>query len=125
MQQTNRALTLIGVCLGVAIGAMVFSSINTALATIQKDLAATLTQIQWIMNIFGIAICSTLVACGRLADIYGRKRLYLIGIVLLGVSMLGSGLSPNANWIIFFQVLLGLSGAILIPVSQALISNVY
>ncbi len=125
MQASKRILIVVGICLGSAVGAMVFSAINTALASIGKDLSATVAQLQWIMNIFGVAICSTLVIFGRLADIYGRKKIYLIGILGLAVSMLGSGLAPNANWIIFFQIILGLSGAILIPVSQALISNVF
>lgn len=121
----KRILILIGICLGVAVGAMAFSAINIALAAIKNDLSASMVQIQWIMNIFGIVICSSLVIFGRMADIYGRKRLYLIGIILLAISMLGSGLAPHAGWIIFFQAILGLSAAIFIPVSQALISNVF
>ncbi|OGO91637.1 MAG: hypothetical protein A3F41_03380 [Coxiella sp. RIFCSPHIGHO2_12_FULL_44_14] len=121
----RRIRALIGICLGVAVGAIFFSAVNTALAAIQTSLDATLTQLQWVMNIFGITICSTLVTVGRLADIYGRKRIYLIGICLLAVSMLGSGLAPQVEWIIFFQAILGFSSAILIPVSQALISNLY
>lgn len=121
----KKLFSVIGICLGAIVGAMVFSEINTALASIKQQLHASVTQLQWIMNIFGIAICSTVVTFGKLADLFGRKRLYLIGIIAIGISMLGSGLAPNVNWIIFFQIILGLSGAIAIPVSQALISSIY
>lgn len=118
-------IVLVGVCLGIATCAMIFSEINIALPVIKIDLSASVTQLQWIMNIFGVAVCSSLVISGRLADIYGRKRLYLLGVFLMGLSMLGSGLSPSADWIIGFQILLGFAGAIMLPVSQALISNLF
>lgn len=122
---TQRFFAMLGILIAISIGALAFSVINTSLATIKKDLNASVNELQWIMNIMGIFISSTLVTMGRLADVYGRKRIYMIGILGMGVGMLGNGLAPNATWIIFFQALVGLSAAILLPISQALMSHLF
>lgn len=125
MANNKNLIVLTGICLGIAIIAIIFSAINTALAAIKLEFSASVTQLQWVMNAFGVAMCSTLVIFSRLADIYGRKRLYLIGIAGTFVSMLGAGLAPSINWLLFFQGILGFSTAILLPVSQALIANTF
>lgn len=121
----KHILAVLGIVLSVSDTGLMFSTINTILAVIQKDLHATTTQLQWIINVYGIFIASSLVVMGRLADKFGRKRVFLIGIVLLVIAMLGSGISPSANWLILFEALFGLAGAILLPVSQVLIINLY
>jgi len=121
----KRHLILFAMCLGVCSLPMIFTATYPMLPTIGKDLSASVTQLQWIINIYGVVICSGLVACGRLADIYGRKRIYFIGISFFIIGMLISGLAPHTAWIIFAYALVGLGGAILIPVSQAIIANVY
>lgn len=121
----RRMLSIVGICLGVVVVGIMFSSTNTALATIHRDLGTSLGELQWIMNIFGIFISSNLVIMGRLADLYGRKRVYLFGVVGLLVSQLGAGLAPSVGWIIFFQALFGMSGAVILPVSQALLTSLY
>ncbi len=121
--KTKRILALIGVSLGLSIGGIAYSTISTALASIGHDLGASITELQWIMNIFGISICSSLVIAGRIADMYGRKRLYLLGIFGMMVSMLCSGFASNIIWIFIGQILFGLSAAIILPVSQVLLCN--
>lgn len=122
---STRIIVLLAICIGIIVLPMIFTATYTALPAIGKDLSASVTQLQWIMNIYGVAICSALVLSGRLGDIYGRKRFYIISIVLFIISMLGAGLAPSADWIIFFQALLGISGAILIPVAQAIVINIF
>jgi len=116
---------ILGIGLGEALMAMNFSIVNIALATIQKELGASLSQLQWMINIYGIFICVSLVTMGRLADTYGRKRIYLIGLVGSSVASLIAGLASHPNQIIFAQLLQGLFGAILLPVSQSLITHLF
>ena len=128
MQQLSKSkhiLAVLGIILSVSGTGLMFSTINTILAVIKNDLNASIAQLQWIINIYGIFIASSLVVMGRLADKFGRKRVFLIGIILLTIAMLGSGLSPSANWLIIFEALFGWAGAILLPVSQILIINLY
>ena len=125
MNKWKRLIALIGVSAGTLVGSMSWSVINTALPTIQKALDASLLQLQWMMSVFGLAIVTALVIMGRLADVYGKKRFYILGLASLSLSMLGSSLSPSPDWIIFFLTFSGLAGAIILPVSQALLCRIY
>lgn len=125
MTSSKRQLILLAICISIIVLPMIFTATYTVLPAIGRDLSASVTQLQWIVNIYGIAICSALVVSGRLADIYGRKCFYIISLSLFIIAMLGAGLAPSADWIIFFQALLGISGGILIPVTQAIIMNLF
>jgi EmrB/QacA subfamily drug resistance transporter len=102
-----------------------FSLINTNLESIHEHFGASLIQLQWMINVYGIFIASTLVTMGRLGDIFGRKKVYMIGLFLFGTAMLGAGLSTHPGMIIWFQALYGLAGAILLPLSQAMLIDCY
>lgn len=117
---SQRMLALTGILLGGIVVGMAWSIINTALSSIQKDLSASLLQLQWVMNIFGIFICVPMLAMGKLGDGWGRKKLYLIGICGCGSASLIAGLATHINTIIASQALFGLSAAAIIPISQAL-----
>lgn len=121
----RRLLGILGVLLGSASLSVSFALIGTNFAAIQKALGASAVEIQWMMNIYGIFIAATLVAMGRLGDLHGRKKLYLIGNLLLGVSMLGAGLSEDAGWVIGFMALYGVAGAMILPLSQSLMLHYF
>ncbi len=125
MNQFHQKRAVLGVCVAAAIGGLVFSELTLTLASIKTQLHATLNQLQWIMNIYGILVCSTLVVFGRLGDVIGRKKLFLIALVLLALSMTLMGIAPNIYFAIGSQALNGLSSAIIMPVSQALVTNMY
>lgn len=121
----KKWLAICGVLIGNMAMGLSFSLINTNLESIQQALGASLAELQWIINIYGIFIASTLVTMGRLGDIFGRKRVYMIGSVLFAIAMLGDGLAVNPEMIIGFQAIYGLAGAILLPLSQAMLIDLY
>ncbi len=116
-----RILSIFGICSGCVVIALVFSMVNTALPAIQRDLGISVNAAQWMMNVFGMINCAILVTCGRLADIYGRKRLFMIGLLSSGVAMLGGGFCHNASQLILCMFFAGIGNAIILPVSQALL----
>ena len=118
-------LAIIGVCAASAVGGLVFSELNLTLAALRIHLHATLAQLQWVLNTYGIIVASTLVLFGRLGDILGRKKIFLIALFLLALSMLITGLAHNIYTVIAAQVLNGISSAIVMPVSQAMITTIY
>ena len=85
-ESTSRSGTCIGVGLGVLIGATDWSIVQNALPTIQNSLGASIGQLQWIMNSFGLFMTVLLVTMGRLGDIYGRKRIFNLGLLIFGSS---------------------------------------
>jgi len=125
MTSTRKWLAVIGATMGSMAMGLSFSLINTNLESIHQHFGASLVQLQWMINIYGIFIASTLVTMGRLGDIFGRKKIYLIGLILFGASMLGGGLATSPGMIIGFQALYGLAGAILLPLSQAMLIDCF
>lgn len=112
---------LIGILMGMAIIGMNFSIVNISLSSIQKDLSSSVLQLQWMVNIFGVFISCSLLLMGYLGDRFGHRRIFLIGMLGLIISSLGAGLAPNSNWIIASQAIMGISAAIILPISQILI----
>lgn len=117
----ERLFSILGICSGCVVIALVFSMVNTALPQIQKNIGITVDASQWMMNAFGIINCAVLVTCGRLADVFGRKRLFMIGLLSSLVAMIGGGFSQTSLGLIVCMVFAGIGNAIILPVSQALL----
>lgn len=116
---------LVGISLACFVGFIDFAIVNTALPAIQKDLSASILQLQWMINSFGLTLCVLMASMGRLADIYGRRWLNNIGLIIFGLSSLFAGLSDNAWLLIFFRACQGFSLAFIVPCSLALISHTF
>jgi len=114
-------LSIIGICSGCIVMGLVFTMINTALPVIQKALQLSIDHMQWMMMAFGLINCAFLVTSGRLADIFGRKKVFIIGLCSSCFGMVLGGLSSNGVGLIFSMSFAGLGNAILLPVSQAML----
>ena len=125
MRTIRKWLAIMGILVGNLAMGLSFSLINTNLESIHVQLGATIVDLQWMINIYGIFIASNLATMGRLGDIFGRKKIYLIGLILFAISMFGAGLAHFPGMIIFFQAIWGISGAILLPISQAMLVDIY
>ena len=118
-------LTLVAVAIGVmmvGLDATVVSIANPAIAT---DLHPTLAGLQWVTNGYLLALAVSLIIAGRLADRFGRKRLFLAGVVLFAIASALVGLSGSIGLVILFRVLQGFAGAMLQPASLAIIRNAF
>ena len=102
-----------------------FSLINTCLDSINAFFGATILELQWMINLYGIFIAATLVAMGRFGDLFGRKKIYLLGSFFFILAMLGAGLATSPSMIIAFMPFYGLAGAIILPLSQAMMVHLY
>jgi EmrB/QacA subfamily drug resistance transporter len=99
--------------------------VNTALPFIQTALQANILQLQWIANIFTIILSMTMIACGKVADLWGRKRVFYVGVALFGLAALGAGFSSSVAGLVFFRGAQALGAATVFVVSAALISTVF
>lgn len=125
MKGYNKWLAVIGACMGSMAMGLSFSLITTHLETIHQQFNASIVELQWMINLYGIFIASLLVTMGRLGDIFGRKKIYLAGTVLFAISMMGTGFAASPKVIIGFMALYGVSGAVLLPLSQALLIDCF
>lgn len=98
-----------------------YTVVNVALPTIQQELSADLTQLQWIMNIYFLALCVLATIMGRCGDLYGRRRIFYLGVGIFGVASLVAGLAPNIEWLIFGRLLQGVGAAIVFPLGPSLL----
>lgn len=119
--QGNPWLTLVAVALGVMMVGLDGTVVGVANPTIAADLDASLSGLQWVTNGYLLALAVLLILGGKLGDKYGRKKVFLAGIVGFAVTSLGCALSPSIGVLIFFRVLQGVAGALLMPSTLALI----
>lgn len=109
----------------VALVAMDGSVLYLAMPGITSALTPTTDQALWILDSYGFAVSSLLIAFGNLGDRYGRLRFLLSGAVVFGVGSAGAAFSPSPELLIGCRVLMGLGGATLLPSGLAIISSLF
>jgi len=119
----KRSLSILGILFSIFAGALNWSIVNMAAPSIQTSLNASLTNIQWLLNVFGLAMVPFLVLMGRLADVFGRKKVFLIGNLLFLIPSIFGGMATSITGLIFWRGMQGFASAIVLPLSQALITK--
>lgn len=119
--RTVQFLAVFGIGLGLIVLGMIWSIVNIALASIQKELSGTIHQLQSIITCFGIFMCAPFLAMGKLGDVYGRKPFYLAGLIIALVFSIIAGFA-NELWILIVCMgFFGFAGSMIVPLSQALL----
>lgn len=96
-----------------------------ALPQMQHRLNLTSSMLQWVVNAYLLALSTTIVLGGKLADLYGARRMFLSGLVLFALSSALCGLGDNGWWIIMSRVFQGIGGALMIPASSPIILQAF
>ena len=112
---------LLATVLGTGIAFLDTTVVNVALPTIGKELNATVAGLQWIVNGYTLTLASLILIGGSLGDRFGRRRVFLIGVVWFAVASLSCGLAPNEAALVAARALQGIGGALLTPGSLAII----
>ena len=99
--------------------------VNITLPVMVNYFNTSMTTISWVVNGYNIAFAVLLLTASRIADQFGRKRLFIIGVLCFTVTSLFAGVSRSVELLIFFRVLQGMAGALLVPVSMPLIINLF
>jgi EmrB/QacA subfamily drug resistance transporter len=95
--------------------ALDFFIVNVAMSSIQHDLRAGPAALQWVVAGFGLALAAGLITGGRLGDIYGRRRVFGIGLAAFTATSVLCGLAPSAGFLVAARVAQGASAALLMP----------
>ncbi|MFF8958866.1 MFS transporter [Streptomyces sp. NPDC014894] len=99
--------------------------VNIAIPSIERDLGASLGAIQWITGGYALAFAACLITGGRLGDIYGRKRLFLVGISGFTIASALSGLAVNPEMLVASRLLLGAMAALMVPQVLAIVHTTF
>jgi EmrB/QacA subfamily drug resistance transporter len=96
--------------------------VNVALPALQSALGATVSQVQWVVECYALFLAALLLVGGSLGDLYGRRKIFAVGVVLFAGASSWCGLVDNVGQLIAARGLQGIGGALLVPGSLALIS---
>jgi EmrB/QacA subfamily drug resistance transporter len=124
-QRGNKWWTLVAVCLGTFMLLLDITIVNVALPDIQRALHSSFSDLQWVVDAYALTLAAFLLTAGSLADMYGRRRLYLIGLgVFTGASAL-CGFAVSTLMLQLSRALQGVGGAIMFAVSLALLADAF
>lgn len=125
MDSRKRWLALMVLCLGVLMIVLDTTIVNVALPSIREDLGFSETSLVWVVNAYMLSFGGFLLLGGRLGDLYGHRRLFLLGITLFTVASLACGLSNSQALLVAARAVQGLGGAVVSAVALSLIMNLF
>jgi EmrB/QacA subfamily drug resistance transporter len=117
--------TLAAMCFALFMIMLDNTVVNVALPSIQKDLGASLSSLEWTVNAYTLTFAVLLVTGGRLGDIFGRRRMFLFGVVVFAASSAAIGLAPTQGWLVAGRAIQGIGGAFMMPGTLSIISNTF
>jgi len=124
-ERTRPWWTLAGACFGLFILMLDSTVVALALSSIRKDIGATAAGLQWMMNGYLLVITAFVVTGGRLGDMFGRKRLFLIGMALFALGSVVSATADDQLTLIAGRLAQGLGAAPLLPLSLAIVCHAF
>ena len=116
---------LIAVCLGTFMLLIDVTIVNVALPDLTKDLDAKFSQLQWVIDIYALALAALLLGAGSIADAIGLKKVYLAGLTLFALASLACGTAQSVDWLIISRGVQGIGGAAMFATTIALINTSY
>ncbi|MGZ5405088.1 MAG: MFS transporter [Nocardioides sp.] len=121
----GRTAALISLLLASTMELIDVTIVNVALPTIESDLGATGSQLQWMVAAYPLSFAVALVTGSRLGDAFGRRRLFLVGLICFTLMSAACGLAPSAEALVAFRALQGLGAAAMIPQVMSNIQVMY
>jgi EmrB/QacA subfamily drug resistance transporter len=101
------------------------SVVNVALPAMRESLGADLATMQWVVNGYMLTLASLILLGGAAGDRYGRRRIFIIGLIGFTASSVACGLAPSAGWLVAGRLAQGIAAAFLVPASLAIIGAAY
>jgi EmrB/QacA subfamily drug resistance transporter len=125
LSRRRRMLVLAICCLSLFIVGLDATIVNVALPSIQRDLNAPVSGLQWTVDAYTLVVASFLMLSGSTADRVGRRRVFQIGLGLFTLGSLLCSLAPGLGWLVAFRMLQALGGSMLNPVAMSIITNTF
>jgi EmrB/QacA subfamily drug resistance transporter len=116
-------VVLLLVCLGQFMVVLDVSIVNVALPAMQRDLGFSYSGLQWVVNAYTLTFAGFLLLGGRAADLYGRRRMFILGLSLFTLASLAGGLAQTQAMLIGARALQGLGGAVLAPATLTILTT--
>jgi EmrB/QacA subfamily drug resistance transporter len=121
----RRWWTLVAMCFALFMVMLDNTVVNVALPSIQRDLGASISGLEWTVNAYTLAFAVLLVTGGRLGDLFGRRRMFLFGVVTFAASSAFIGFSPSDAWLVTGRAVQGMGAAFMMPATLSIVSNAF
>jgi EmrB/QacA subfamily drug resistance transporter len=122
-EENRKWWTLGAMCFALFMIMLDNTVVNVALPSIQRSLHASLSSLEWTVNAYTLSFAVLLVTGGRMGDIFGRRRMFLFGVVLFAASSAAIGLAPTDTWLVAGRAVQGIGAAFMMPGTLSIISN--
>src|ERR1700692_4317528 len=117
--------TLVATILGSSLTFIDATVVNVALPALQADLQATIADVQWVIEAYALFLGALILVGGSMGDQFGRKRVFLLGVVLFTIASMACGIATSPWMLIVARALQGIGAAFLVPGSLAIISATF
>ncbi len=121
----RRWLTLAAVNFALFMVLLDVTVVNVALPSIAQDFKSSFSELQWVIDTYALVIAALILTMAKLGDLFGRKRLFLLGLFIFAAASLGCALSQNVTQLQIARGVQGIGGAILSPIAAAIISATF
>jgi len=99
--------------------------VNTALPSISRDLNASTSTLQWVIDAYTLVLAGLLLVGGTMGDRFGRRRFLIIGMLIFGAAAVGAALSTNSGALLAFRAMQGTGAALVLPATLSIVTDVF
>jgi EmrB/QacA subfamily drug resistance transporter len=124
-EDNSKWWTLGAMCFALFMMMLDNTVVNVALPSIRKDLGASLSALEWSVNAYTLSFGVLLVTGGRLGDIFGRRKTFLIGVTIFALSSATAGLAQDTTMLIVSRIIQGVGGALMMPATLSIVTNAF
>ncbi len=123
--ENSRWWTLGAMCFALFMVMLDNTVVNVSLPSIQRDLHASLSALEWTINAYTLTFAVLMVTGGRLGDIFGRRKIFLFGVIVFGISSAAIGFAPNDTTLVAFRAVQGIGAAFMMPATLSIITQAF
>jgi EmrB/QacA subfamily drug resistance transporter len=124
-EHNRRWWTLGAMCFALFMIMLDNTAVNVALPSIQEDFDASLSALEWTVNAYTLTFAVLLVTGGRLGDLFGRRRMFLFGVVVFALASATIGFAPSDGWLVASRAIQGVGAAFMMPATLSIITNAF
>ena len=124
-EESRKWWTLTAVAFGLFMIMLDNTVVNVALPAIERDLHVSISSLEWVVTAYALTFAALLITGGKLGDLLGRRRIFIVGIAIFTLSSLACGLAPSAGFLIGARAVQGVGAALMNPASLSIISATF
>jgi len=124
-EENRKWITLAAVSFGLFMIMLDNTVVNVALPSIERDLHVSISSLEWVVTAYALTFAALLITGGKLGDLFGRRRIFIVGIAIFTLSSLACGLAPTSGFLIGARAVQGVGAALMNPASLSIITATF